>query len=90
MIVRRLETGEPSIEMDLSGQTLIDTKAKRIRQLVTAVLIRPIQMFAEPLVLFTDLFLLYQYSILYLYFEAYPIIFIGQSTQYVSIYGRPS
>lgn len=35
-------------------------------------------MFAEPLVLFTDLFLLYQYSIYFLAFEAYPIIFKGK------------
>ena len=39
---------------------------------------RPIRMFAEPLVLFTDLFLLYQYSIYFLAFQAYPIIFKGQ------------
>ena len=55
---------------------------------VTVTFIRLIRMFAEPLVLFTDLFLLYQYSILYLYFEAYPIIFKGRSSQYVSIWGE--
>lgn len=43
-------------------------------------LTRPFRMFLEPLVLFTDLFLLYQYSILYLYFEAYPIIFKGRAS----------
>ena len=35
-------------------------------------------MFAEPIVLLTNLFLLYQYAILFLYFEAYPIIFKGK------------
>jgi hypothetical protein len=34
-------------------------------------------MFGEPLVLFTDLFLLYQYSVYFLAFGAYPIIFTG-------------
>ena len=80
MILRRLETHERSLKKDPSDQTLIDIKKQRMMQVVTVVLIRPIQMFAEPLVLFTDLFLLYQYSILYLYFEAYPIIFKGKST----------
>ena len=36
-------------------------------------------MFTEPLVLLTDLFLLYQYCVLFLYFEAYPIIFKGET-----------
>lgn len=45
--------------------------------IVQVILTRPIRMFAEPIVLLTDLFLLYQYSVLFLYFEAYPIIFKG-------------
>ena len=80
MILRRLETHERSLEKDPSDQTLVDTRNQRMTQVVIVILLRPIQMFAEPLVLFTDLFLLYQYSILYLYFEAYPIIFKGKST----------
>lgn len=47
-------------------------------ELLTVCLMRPIRMFAEPLVFFTDLFLLYQYSIYFLAFQAYPIIFKGQ------------
>ncbi|KAI3391422.1 hypothetical protein diail_7373 [Diaporthe ilicicola] len=39
------------------------------------ILMRPIQMLSEPLVFFTDLFILYQYIIYFLYFGAYPIIF---------------
>ena len=80
MILRRLETHERSLEKDPSDQTLIDTKNQRMMHVVTMVLLRPIQMFAELLALLTDLFLLYQYSLLYLYFEAYPIIFQGKST----------
>lgn len=38
---------------------------------------RPIRILSEPLVLFTDLFILYQYVIYFLYFGAYPVIFRG-------------
>ncbi|KJZ71242.1 hypothetical protein HIM_09385 [Hirsutella minnesotensis 3608] len=38
-------------------------------------LARPIRILSEPLVFFTDLFILYQYVIFFLYFGAYPIIF---------------
>jgi hypothetical protein len=38
---------------------------------------RPIRILSEPLVFFTDLFILYQYIIFFLYFGAYPIIFKG-------------
>lgn len=41
------------------------------------VLLRPIFMFAEPIVLFTDLFIVLLYSLFFLYFESYPIIFKG-------------
>ncbi|KAF7925806.1 hypothetical protein EAE99_005841 [Botrytis elliptica] len=53
------------------------TAGKNMKDLVTIAFTRPIKMFAEPLVLFSDLFLVYQYSIYYLYFEAYQIIFQG-------------
>ena len=49
-----------------------------MREFLTVCLARPIRMFAEPLVFFTNLFLLYQYSIYFLSFAAYPIIFTGQ------------
>lgn len=39
------------------------------------VLARPIRILSEPLVFFTDLFILYQYVVFFLYFGAYPIIF---------------
>ncbi|KAI1177946.1 major facilitator superfamily protein [Nemania sp. FL0916] len=41
------------------------------------ILTRPIQMLSEPIVLFTDIFILYQYVIFFLYFGAYPVIFKG-------------
>jgi MFS family permease len=41
------------------------------------VLARPIRILSEPLVFFTDLFILYQYVIFFLYFGAYPVIFKG-------------
>ncbi|KAI9168068.1 Major facilitator superfamily multidrug transporter mdrA [Paramyrothecium foliicola] len=40
-------------------------------------LARPIRILSEPLVFFTDLFILYQYVIFFLYFGAYPVIFRG-------------
>lgn len=40
-----------------------------------SILIRPIRILSEPLVFFTDLFILYQYVIFFLYFNVYPIIF---------------
>ncbi|GAB1316878.1 MFS general substrate transporter [Madurella fahalii] len=36
---------------------------------------RPIRILSEPLVFFTDLFILYQYVIFFLYFGVYPVIF---------------
>lgn len=44
------------------------------RQL-TRILSRPIRILREPLVFFTDLFILYQYIIFFLYFSLYPLIF---------------
>ena len=82
VILRRLEKEEHSLEKNRSDQPSIDTKTKRMMQVLTMIFVRPIRMFAEPLVLFTDIFLLYQYSILYLYFEAYPIIFRSKPAQY--------
>lgn len=38
-------------------------------------LLRPIGLLFEPLVFFTDLFILYQYIIFFLYFGLYPLVF---------------
>lgn len=47
-------------------------------QVILNVLMRPIHMFlGEPLVFFTDMFLVLVYALFFLSFEAYPIIFEG-------------
>lgn len=47
-------------------------------QVILNVLMRPIRMFlGEPLVFFTDMFLVLVYALFFLSFEAYPIIFEG-------------
>lgn len=48
------------------------------------------RMLLEPLVFSTNLFLAYQYAILFLYFEAYPIIFKGNFDMLDAIYGYGS
>jgi MFS family permease len=42
---------------------------------ILLVLLRPIRITTEPLVFFTDLFILYQYIIFFLYFGLYPLVF---------------
>ena len=84
IIKRHLKTmskGEDGTALDHTQVSSISFK-----ELVTKVLTRPIRMFAEPIVLFTDLFLLYEYAIFYLYFEAYPFIFKGKQTLLISLY----
>lgn len=54
------------------GQTL------ELRAFLAKVLLRPINMLVrEPLVLFTCLYLAFQYTLLYIFLQAYPIIFEG-------------
>ena len=53
-------------------------KPFNLRKLIVVVLTRPLRMFLEPIVLFTDLFLILEYSMFFLYFESYPFIFKGQ------------
>lgn len=51
---------------------------KSAKQMVTVVLMRPLNMIAfEAIVLFTCLYLSLAYAIFYLFFEAYPLIFQG-------------
>lgn len=52
-------------------------RSRYAHNFVSRVLTRPLRMLWEPLVFFTDLFLLYQYTVYFLYFEAYPYIFKG-------------
>ena len=78
VILRRHAVRESSLEEGGLDTTLAKVKTGLfVRDWVKRVITRPIRMFAEPMVLFTDLYLLYQHSILFLPFEAYPIIFKG-------------
>lgn len=68
--------------MQLAGtvdsEPLVTKSSKRM---LFTVLTRPIRMFfGEPLVFFTDIFLVLEYAMFFLYFEAYPIIFEGTCT----------
>ncbi|KAI8963268.1 major facilitator superfamily protein [Daldinia sp. FL1419] len=62
-----------------SHQSVISVIAKTKSSLWNrvGVLARPIRILSEPLVFFTDLFILYQFVIYFLYFGAYPVIFRG-------------
>lgn len=56
----------------------LELEKKGMKQMVTVILMRPLHMIAyEAIVLFTCLYLSLAYSIFYLFFEAYPIIFQG-------------
>ena len=81
IILRQQAQDESTLEKETRLNRL-KARGNNMKSLVTVVLTRPFRMFKEPLVLFTDLFLLYQYSILFLYFEAYPIIFKGEASTY--------
>ena len=83
VILHRQKKLEPSTEKNPGSQLSTDVpRGKGLRNQIIVMLTRPIRMFAEPMVLLTDLFLLYQYAILFLYFEAYPIIFKGMNDEY--------
>ncbi|CAF9934741.1 MAG: hypothetical protein ALECFALPRED_006072 [Alectoria fallacina] len=55
----------------------IELEAKGVKHMMTVTLVRPILMFAEPIVLCSCLYLAFEYAIFYLFFEAYPIVFQG-------------
>ncbi|PSN74998.1 MFS general substrate transporter [Corynespora cassiicola Philippines] len=68
----RKETGDTSIVAP------IELEKTDFSHIVTVVLTRPLRMICfEPLVLFTCLYLSYAYAIFYIYFQSYPIIFMG-------------
>lgn len=56
---------------------LAEFRSRYAHNFKSKTLTRPLRMLWEPLVFFTDLFLLYQYTVYFLYFEAYPFIFKG-------------
>ena len=61
------------------------------KELLTVALIRPLRLFAEPIVLATSSLMALLYAIFYLFFEAYPIIFGGriQIPIFVSDFSSP-
>ena len=60
-----------------------ELETRSLRYVITVVLTRPFRMIMrESLVLFTCLYLSLAYSIFYIYFEAYPIIFQGPKSIY--------
>ncbi|ORY13827.1 major facilitator superfamily domain-containing protein [Clohesyomyces aquaticus] len=68
----RKETGDMSIVAP------IELEKTDIRHILVVVLTRPLRMICfEPLVLFTCLYLSYAYSIFYIFFQSYPLIFIS-------------
>ena len=70
----RKATGNPNIFAP------IELEKKGARQMFTVTLTRPIRMLAfEAIVLFTCLYLALAYAIFYMFFQAYPIIFQGDS-----------
>ena len=70
----RKATGNPDIVAP------IDLQKKGAKQMVTVTLMRPIRMLLfEAIVLFSCLYLALAYAIFYMFFEAYPIIFQGET-----------
>lgn len=71
------ETFLPVLRRRLDASTR--TEPLRLAAELKVVFARPFSMmFQEPVVLFTSLYLALVYSILYLFFQAYPIIFHGK------------
>ncbi|CAH0050949.1 unnamed protein product [Clonostachys solani] len=71
--------GRPLIDQAAAGQASGSciSKVSDVIRVQAKILARPIRILSEPLVFFTDLFILYQYIIFFLYFGAYPVIFRG-------------
>ncbi|KAI4220437.1 MAG: hypothetical protein LQ349_008085 [Xanthoria aureola] len=72
-----LATTTESKPGDRSRLNMTAVTAVNLKKFLVVGLTRPMRMLLEPLVFSTNLFLAYQYAILFLYFEAYPIIFKG-------------
>ena len=76
--MRREAQGKKSTKKDIQIFAPIELEKKGVKQMMTVTLMRPLHMIAyEAIVLFTCLYLSIAYSIFYLFFEAYPIIFQG-------------
>jgi len=95
LLLNRSETYEPAIltrleKAELSKEEKILTANRAAKPVdlgnLMVVLTRPMRMFLEPLVLFTDLFLVLEYSMFFLYFESYPFIFKGITTPPLAVH----
>ncbi|KAI0841290.1 major facilitator superfamily protein [Hypoxylon sp. FL0890] len=76
MLLFMPETFAPALKAQKhKSVTPIIVKTPRSLREQARILARPIRILSEPLVFFTDLFILYQYVIFFLYFGAYPVIF---------------
>lgn len=61
--------------------SVVDFQSKAHQRGGLMVFTRPfVMIYQEPILLFTSLFLGFTYAIFYLYFEAYPIVFQGESS----------
>ncbi|KAH7324163.1 major facilitator superfamily domain-containing protein [Stachybotrys elegans] len=79
MLLAMPETFAPAIQARAASSNATSCAPKttlNLRQHLW-VLTRPVRILSEPLVFFTDVFILYQYVIFFLYFGAYPVIFRG-------------
>jgi hypothetical protein len=76
--VLRSRAARAAGEQQSHGKKIININLKQL----PLVFARPVYMLAEPLVFFTDLFILYQYVIFFLYFGVYPMVF--QDTYHLS------
>lgn len=70
----RKQRNDPSIKAPLELET------HDLRHVVVVLLTRPIRMLVvEPIVLFTCIYLAFGYGVFYMFFQAYPIIYEGNS-----------
>lgn len=77
MLLLMPETLAPVLQARAIKDTTRSEKPPFILWKQVRVIARPIRILSEPLVFFTDLFILYQYVIFFLYFGMYPVIFRG-------------
>ena len=54
-------------------------QSPRAKEIIISALVRPMRLFAEPIVLATSSLMALVYAIFYLFFEAYPLIFGGRA-----------
>lgn len=78
VIKKRLRSRGHHVEAGVAEIPQTENKAIGKRAEIKILFTRPFTMlFQEPIVLFTSLYLALIYAVLYLFFQAYPIIFVG-------------